>query len=44
LRELGAARTPLYRETARIVVDVDGMPFDKVVDEVVRRVTTEAGP
>ncbi len=43
LRELSAARVPLYRETARIVVDVDGLPFSRLVDDVVRRVVAEEG-
>ena len=38
LRELSAERDPLYRETAHIVVDADGLSFDRLVDEVVRRI------
>lgn len=41
LRELRAEREPFYRETARVVVEVDGLPFDRLVDEVVRRVALE---
>lgn len=41
LRELNEERDPLYRETAGIVVAIDGLPFDRIVDEVVRRVTAE---
>lgn len=38
LRELSAEREPLYRETAHVIVEVDGLPFDRLVDEVIRRV------
>jgi shikimate kinase len=38
LRELRAERDPLYRETAHIVVKTDGLPFGRLVDEVVRRI------
>lgn len=38
LRELSAERDPLYRETAHIVVKTDGLPFGRLVDEVVRRI------
>ena len=41
LRELSAERDPLYRETAHVVVEVDGLPFDRLVEEIVRRVTRE---
>lgn len=41
LRELRAEREPLYRETAHVVVEVDGLPFDRLVEEIVRRVTRE---
>jgi len=41
LRELRAEREPLYRETAHVVVEVDGLPFDRLVEEIVRRVTGE---
>ena len=43
LRELSAERDPLYRETARIVVEIEGLPFGRLVDEVVRRVAAEDG-
>lgn len=38
LRELSAEREPLYRETAHIVVEIEGLPFGRLVDEVVRRI------
>lgn len=41
LRALSAERDPLYRETAHIVVETDGLPFGRLVDEVVRRVAAE---
>ena len=43
LRELRAEREPLYRETAHIVVETEGLPFSRLVDEVVRRVAMETG-
>jgi shikimate kinase len=41
LRELSAERDPLYRETAHIVVKSDGLPFGRLVDEVVRRIAED---
>lgn len=41
LRALRAEREPLYRETAHVVVEIEGLPFDRLVDEVVRRVGVE---
>ncbi|HSC63028.1 MAG TPA: shikimate kinase, partial [Caldimonas sp.] len=38
LRELSAERDPLYRETAHIVVQTDGLTFTRLVDEVARRI------
>jgi shikimate kinase len=43
LRALSAERDPLYRETAHIVVETEGLPFGRLVDEVVRRVAAEDG-
>ena len=43
LRELSAERDPLYRETAHIVVRTDGLPFNRLVDEVERRIAEENG-
>lgn len=43
LRALSEEREPLYRETAHIVIETEGLPFPRLVDEVVRRVTTEPG-
>jgi shikimate kinase len=44
LRELSTERGPLYRETAHIVVQTDGVPFGRLVDEVVRRAAGENQP
>ncbi len=44
LRELSDEREPLYREAAHIVVETEGLPFARLVDEVVRRVAAESGP
>ena len=41
LRELSAERDPLYRETAHIIVQADGLSFGRLVDEVVRRISGE---
>ena len=41
LRELAAERGPLYEQTAHVVIDTDGLAFDRLVDEVVRRVAAE---
>ena len=38
LHQLAAEREPLYRETAAIVVDIGGLPFDRIVDTVLERV------
>jgi shikimate kinase len=43
LRAMRVEREPLYEETARIVIDSDGLPFDRLVDEVVYRVQAEEG-
>jgi len=43
LRELSAERDPLYRETAHIIVQADGLSFGRLVDEVVRRISGENG-
>ena len=40
---MSAEREPLYLETAAIVVDIEGLPFGRVVDEVLRRLDAEAG-
>lgn len=42
LRALSAEREPLYRDTAHIVVETEGLPFGRLVDELVRRVAAEA--
>jgi shikimate kinase len=39
LRQMSAERGPLYEETAHIVIDTDGLAFDHLVEEVVRRVS-----
>lgn len=41
LRAMSAEREPLYRETAGIVVDIEGRPFDRVVDEILQRLRAE---
>jgi shikimate kinase len=41
LRQMHAERAPLYEDTAHVVIDTDGLPFARIVDEVVRAV--EAG-
>ena len=38
LRELRAEREPLYLETAQSSSWRGGLPFDRLVDEIVRRV------
>jgi len=43
LRELSAERDPLYRETAHIVVRTDGLSFNRLADEVERRILDENG-
>jgi len=42
LQELSAEREPLYLETARIVVDVEGLAFDRVVDSILAHLASEA--
>jgi shikimate kinase len=42
LRQMSAEREPLYEETAAIVITTDGLPFDRLVDEVVHRIGAEA--
>jgi shikimate kinase len=37
-----AERASLYEEVAHVVIDTDGVPFARIVDEVVRGVTAEA--
>jgi shikimate kinase len=44
LREMSAEREPLYEETAAIVVDADSLPFDRLVDAVVRSIASEPAP
>jgi shikimate kinase len=39
LRQMSAERGPLYEQTAHIVIDTDGLAFDHLVEEVVRRVS-----
>jgi shikimate kinase len=38
LHQLAEEREPLYRETAAIVVDVQGLSFDRLVDTVLDQV------
>ena len=42
LRQMHAERASLYEEVAHVVIDTDGVPFARIVDEVVRGVTAEA--
>jgi shikimate kinase len=42
LQELSAEREPLYLETAHIVVDIEGLTFDRLVDSVLARLASEA--
>jgi shikimate kinase len=44
LRQMQVERAPLYEEVAYLVIDTDGLPFGRIVDEVVRGVSAEAGP
>ncbi len=37
LRELAAAREPLYRQIAEVVVDTRGLSFEQVVDTIVQQ-------
>jgi shikimate kinase len=39
LRELSAVREPLYRETAQIVVEVDGRTLEAVIEDIVHHIT-----
>jgi shikimate kinase len=41
LREMSAAREPLYRETAHIVVDINDLPLQRLVDDILRQVDPE---
>jgi shikimate kinase len=42
LQELSAEREPLYLETAHIVVDIEGLTFDRLVDSILDRLASEA--
>jgi len=44
LRQMHAERTPLYEGVAHLVIDTDGLPFARIVDEVVRGVEAEVRP
>jgi shikimate kinase len=39
LRQLHAERAELYEDAAHVVIDTDRLPFDRIVDEVVRSVS-----
>ena len=41
LYELSDAREPLYRDTATIVLNVESLPFDRIVDSVLARLDAE---
>jgi len=42
LQELSAEREPLYLETAHIVVDIEGLTFDRLVETIMGRLASEA--
>ena len=42
LQELSDEREPLYLETAHIVVDIEGLTFDRLVDSILDRLASEA--
>ena len=42
LQELSAEREPLYMETAHIVVDIEGLTFDRLVETIMGRLASEA--
>ena len=42
LRDMSVERGPLYEQTASIVIDTDGLSFDRLVQEVVQRVQSDA--
>ena len=44
LRAMSAEREPLYRQTASIIVAIEGLRFDRLVDEVLRRLSAETNP
>jgi shikimate kinase len=44
VRRMSAERGPLYEETAAIVIDTDGLPLQRLAEEVVRRLAAEASP
>ena len=39
---MSAEREPLYARPRAIVIETDGLSFDRLVDEVVRRVGADA--
>jgi len=43
LRQMHADRAPLYEDVAHVVVDTDGLPFGRIVDEVVRGASAGGG-
>lgn len=43
LRAMSAEREPLYLETAAVVIDIEGLPFARVVEAVMRSVEPGAG-
>jgi len=42
LRAMSAEREPLYLETAALVVDIEGLTFGQVVEQVMRQLDIEA--
>jgi shikimate kinase len=41
---MAAEREPLYRETAELVVETDGLSFHRLVEQVVQRLGGAQGP
>lgn len=41
LRDMSAEREPLYEETARLIVDTEGLSFDRLVGAVMERLRPE---
>ena len=42
LREMLAEREPLYQQTAGVVMDTDGLSFNRIVGELMRQLRVEA--
>ena len=44
LRHMHADRAPLYEQVAHVVIDTDGLPFGRIVDDVVRGASVVVTP